>query len=104
MPFGPPHTGKFNIVHCTMISFGNFSSLFLFGCFSTFVRNRSNGSIYGFGLNNYFQLGIKKESSEQVFHPMLTPFTDVKSITGQLISSHCGCLCHMEFNPLLLDF
>lgn len=55
-------------------------------------------------MNNYFQIGIKKEASEQIFQPTLTPFTDVKSITGRLIPINC---CYHEVdNPnfLLLKF
>lgn len=52
---------------------------------STFVRNRSNGSIYAFGLNNYSQLGINKKSGDTVFSPQLTSLENVKTITGKLI-------------------
>lgn len=51
-------------------------------CFSTFVRNRANGAIFGFGLNNYHQLGVVKKKSDAIFSPQLTPFENVKSITG----------------------
>lgn len=49
---------------------------------STFVRKRSSGQIFAFGLNNYHQLGIKKKESDALFTPQLTPFTNVKSIVG----------------------
>lgn len=49
---------------------------------STFVRNRSSGDIFAFGLNNYHQLGIKKKGAEALFRPQLTPFTNVRSIVG----------------------
>lgn len=51
---------------------------------STFVRNRANGSIYAFGLNNYSQLGMSKKSGDTVFSPQLTSFENVKSITGEI--------------------
>lgn len=51
--------------------------------YCTFVRNRSNGLVYGFGLNNYNQLGIVKKNSETVFSPQKTPFENVKLITGK---------------------
>lgn len=41
-----------------------------------------NGAVYGFGLNNYHQLGLTKKSSETIFSPQLTTFENVKSITG----------------------
>lgn len=50
--------------------------------FSTFVRNRVNGAVFGFGLNNYNQLGLTKKNSETVFSPQLTTFENVKMITG----------------------
>lgn len=49
---------------------------------STFVRNRANGSIYAFGLNNYSQLGVSKKSGDTVFSPQLTFLENVKSISG----------------------
>lgn len=52
--------------------------------YSTFVRNRANHSVYGFGLNNYNQLGIVKNNSETVFAPQRTPFENVKLITGKI--------------------
>lgn len=51
--------------------------------YCTFVRNRANGSVYGFGLNNYNQMGIVKKNSETVFAPQKTPFEKVKMITGE---------------------
>lgn len=59
----------------------------IFGSFticSTFVRSRLNGAIWAFGLNNYNQLGITKKNSETVFAPQLTPFKNVKHITGNV--------------------
>lgn len=41
-----------------------------------------NGAIFGFGLNNYHQLGVLKQKSEALFTPQLTPFQNVKDITG----------------------
>lgn len=49
---------------------------------STFVRNRVNGAIFGFGLNNYNQLGLAKKNSDTVFTPQLTTFENVKMVTG----------------------
>lgn len=46
-------------------------------------RNRSDGSVYAFGLNNYNQLGIVKKNSEAIFTPQKTPFENVKLITGK---------------------
>lgn len=51
--------------------------------YSTFIRNRSDGSVYAFGLNNYNQLGIVKKNSEAIFTPQKTPFENVKLITGK---------------------
>lgn len=51
--------------------------------YCTFVRNRFNGTIYGFGLNNYNQLGIVSMNSETIFVPQKIPFENVKSITGK---------------------
>lgn len=51
--------------------------------YCTFVRNRANGSVYGFGLNNYNQLGIVTKNSETVFSPQKTPFENIKLITGE---------------------
>lgn len=41
-----------------------------------------NGAIFGFGLNNYNQLGLTKKNSDTVFTPQLTTFENVKMITG----------------------
>lgn len=49
--------------------------------YGTFVRNRANGAIFAFGLNNYNQLGIK-DVKETIFVPKLTELKDVESITG----------------------
>lgn len=50
--------------------------------FSTFLRNRADRKIFGFGLNNYQQLGLAKKHSETVFTPQLTTFENVKMISG----------------------
>lgn len=50
-------------------------------CYRTFVRNRTNGAIYAFGLNNYNQLGIKG-GEETIFRPQLTSFKNVETIRG----------------------
>lgn len=52
--------------------------------YCTFVRNRTNGTIYAFGLNNYNQMGITTKDSETVFVPKKVPFENVKQITGKL--------------------
>lgn len=42
-----------------------------------------NGAVFGFGLNNYNQLGlVAKKNTETVFTPQLTTFENVKMITG----------------------
>lgn len=41
-----------------------------------------NGAIFGFGLNNYNQLGLMKKNSDTVFTPQLTTFENVKMLTG----------------------
>lgn len=51
--------------------------------YCTFIRNRTNGTVYGFGLNNYNQIGIVKKNSETIFVPQQTPFENVKFITGE---------------------
>lgn len=51
--------------------------------YCTFVRNRANGTIYGFGLNNYNQMGITTKNSETIFAPKKIPFENVKQITGK---------------------
>lgn len=50
--------------------------------YCTFVRNKDTKAIYGMGLNNYNQLGVKKDGNEAVYLPALTLFENVKSITG----------------------
>ncbi|XP_055309663.1 regulator of chromosome condensation-like [Sitodiplosis mosellana] len=50
--------------------------------YCTFIKNRANGTVYGFGLNNYNQLGIVKKNTETVFAPHKTPFENVELITG----------------------
>lgn len=57
---------------------------FTLNIFSTFIRNRSTGGIFGFGLNNYFQLGIRDKTVQTVFTPKITPFQNVKAIVGEL--------------------
>lgn len=41
-----------------------------------------SGAIFGFGLNNYNQLGLAKKNSDTVFTPQLTTFENVKMLTG----------------------
>lgn len=51
--------------------------------FCVFMRDHSKGEIYAFGLNNYNQLGVEKHDSKEIeHHPVLSEFTDVKSISG----------------------
>ncbi|XP_031637504.1 regulator of chromosome condensation-like isoform X2 [Contarinia nasturtii] len=50
--------------------------------YCTFIRTRSNQTVYGFGLNNYNQIGIVQKNSETIFAPKKTPFENVKEITG----------------------
>lgn len=51
--------------------------------YCTFLRNRLTGAIFGFGLNNYHQLGAVKSDADAIFAPMLTSFENVKNITGE---------------------
>lgn len=48
----------------------------------TFLRERSSDHIYGFGLNNYNQLGVKKSDKQFEHFPVLSQFTNVKRIVG----------------------
>lgn len=50
--------------------------------FCTFLRENSTGNVYGFGLNNYNQLGVKKGLHEFEHFPLLSKFNNVKSISG----------------------
>lgn len=49
--------------------------------YCTFLREKETKKIYGFGLNNYNQLGLKK-TSEPSFTPKVNSFEDVKQIAG----------------------
>lgn len=49
--------------------------------YCTFLREKNTDHIYGFGLNNYNQLGLKK-TSEPSFGAKLTNFDNVKTVTG----------------------
>lgn len=53
--------------------------------YCTFFRNRLNGAIFGVGLNNYHQLGVKKGGNDTIFSPVLTAFENVKTITGKFV-------------------
>lgn len=87
MPFGQQLIGNI-FVKLLLITLNEyyipnlFIFLFKFQSFSTFVRNRVNGVVFGFGLNNYNQLGLAKKNTETVFAPQLTTFENVKMITG----------------------
>lgn len=74
-----PHIIRLHSLRIDLMAFLEFFILFI--C-STFVRKRSSTQIFAFGLNNYHQLGIKTKTSEALFTPQLTPFTNVKSIAG----------------------
>lgn len=50
--------------------------------FCTYLRENSSNQIYGFGLNNYMQLGVQKRGKEFEHFPVLSSFKDVKSISG----------------------
>lgn len=50
--------------------------------FCTFLRESNTGAVYGFGLNNYNQLGVKKSSQEFEHFPGLSQFKNVKAIAG----------------------
>lgn len=50
--------------------------------FCTFLREQTTNSIYGFGLNNYNQLGVNKSGKEFEHFPCLSKFSNVKSIQG----------------------
>lgn len=51
--------------------------------FCTFMRENGTNHVYGFGLNNYHQLGVpKRGGSEFEPFPVLSSFTNVKSIAG----------------------
>lgn len=50
--------------------------------FCTFLRESKTDLIYGFGLNNYNQLGVKKSDKEFEHYPILSKFADVKAIAG----------------------
>uniref|UniRef100_U5EXC8 Putative alpha-tubulin suppressor n=1 Tax=Corethrella appendiculata TaxID=1370023 RepID=U5EXC8_9DIPT len=49
--------------------------------YCTFFREKHSTKIYGFGLNNYNQLGLPNESVP-IFVPKLTSFENVKTICG----------------------
>lgn len=49
--------------------------------YCTFLREKETHKIYGFGLNNYNQLGLKK-TSEPSFTPKVTSFDNVKAVAG----------------------
>lgn len=50
--------------------------------FCTFLREQSTDLVYGFGLNNYNQLGVKKAGKEFEHFPVLSQFKNVKKIAG----------------------
>lgn len=51
--------------------------------FCTFMRENTTNAVYGFGLNNYHQLGVSKKSNQEYEpFPVLSSFSNVKSIAG----------------------
>lgn len=50
--------------------------------FCTFLKENKSDQIYGFGLNNYNQLGVKKGGNEFEHFSKLSQFTNVFSIAG----------------------
>lgn len=50
--------------------------------FCTYLRENSSNQIYGFGLNNYLQLGVQKHGKEFEHFPVQSSFKNVKSISG----------------------
>lgn len=50
--------------------------------YCTFLRDAKTGDVYGFGLNNYHQLTVKKGTNEFEHFPLLTKMTNVKQIAG----------------------
>lgn len=54
---------------------------------STFARERRSGKVYGFGSNQYSQIGVKTEE-KLIFKPIQTQFENVKYITGKSLFSY----------------
>lgn len=53
--------------------------------FCTFLRENNSDVIYGFGLNNYNQLGVEKRDGKEFEHfPVPSKFKNVKNIAGGL--------------------
>lgn len=50
--------------------------------FCTFLREQGTDRIYGFGLNNFNQLGVAKSGKEFEHFPVLSKFTNVRRIVG----------------------
>lgn len=50
--------------------------------YCTFVREASSGTVYGFGLNNYNQICVKKGKNEFEHFPVKTAMENVKEIAG----------------------
>lgn len=50
--------------------------------YCTFVREAKTGDIYGFGLNNYNQICVKKGKNEFEHFPVLTKIKNAKEIAG----------------------
>lgn len=51
--------------------------------YCTFLREEKTGAVYGFGLNNYHQITVKKKGKNEFEHfPLLTSMKNVKDIAG----------------------
>lgn len=50
--------------------------------YCTFLREEKTGDVYGFGLNNYHQITVKKSKNEFEHFPLLTKLKNVKDIAG----------------------
>lgn len=50
--------------------------------YCTFLREGKTGDIYGFGLNNYHQIAVKKSKNEFEHFPLLTKMKNVKEVAG----------------------
>lgn len=50
--------------------------------YCTFIRDAATNDVYGFGLNNYNQICVKKGKNEFEHYPVLTKIKNVKQIAG----------------------
>lgn len=85
---GESRRGKTDLLHPAVVTLKGkkvLADAIWASTYCTFYKEKSSGKIYGFGLNNYCQLGIPNPSEtivKPVFVPELTSFTDVKYIAG----------------------